>query len=235
MPTYTVRFKDEVVTRLESDAPKVRIGRSEECEIHIDNLGISRYHAVVEMKDGVRVIRDLGSHNGVYFNGKPVKTRVLNDGDVFVIGKYRLEFGGEVPGVSESKKVDTAALPSADEMGMKTFAIEPSALAHLQQSERVKGHLKREDGKTFDLRQTVTTVGKDPRCDIAVGGFFAPRVMAVIVRDERGFTLVNTAGSPSKVLANERPVPMQTRLENEHPIRFGRTRYTFHIGRPTVA
>ena len=96
------------------------------------------------------LLRDLGSHNGVYFAGKMVKSRVLNDGDVFVLGKYRLEYRGEVPGITD----DPAPAPApahamaADEGGlMRTFAIAPASVAHLRQSEQVKGHLKRDDGK----------------------------------------------------------------------------------------
>lgn len=231
MPLYTVRFKDEVVTRLESDSNLVRIGRAEECEICIDNLGISRYHCVIELKNGVRVIRDLGSHNGIYFGGKLVKTRVINDGDVFVIGKYRLEFKGEVPGFSETVDIKPGQISEQD-MAMKTFAIDPSALAHVQQAERVKGFLQRNDGKVVDLKQTLTTFGKDMRCDHRMGGLFTPRIQAVIVRDERGFFLLNTAG-PTRVEVQGRPMAMFVRLENGMQVKIGGEAFTFQSGRAT--
>ena len=232
MPVYTVRFKDEVVTRLESEADRIRIGRAEECEICIDNLGISRYHAVIELKNGVRVIRDLGSHNGVYYAGKLVKTRVLNDGDVFVIGKYRLEYRGEVPGFSETIQITPAtAQVDPQDMAMKTFAIDPSALAHIQQAERVKGFLEGIEGQVIELKQTMTTFGKDMRCDHRMSGFFTPRVLAVVVRDERGFFLLNTAHSPGKVEVQGRPMAMFVRLENGMTVKLGSERFTFRSGR----
>ncbi|MCA8921456.1 MAG: FHA domain-containing protein [Planctomycetes bacterium] len=234
MPIYTVRFKDEVVTKVDTEAPLVRIGRSEDCEVRIDNLGVSRFHAVIELKDGVRILRDLGSHNGVYFAGKMVKSRVLNDGDVFVIGKYRLEYRGEVPGITD----EPAAAPQhepvvADEAGlMRTFAIAPSSVAHLRQSEQVVGHLKRDDGKFLDLRQTITTFGKHVRCDHKVSGFFTPRILAILVRDERGFIVVNASGIPEKVLVQGRPLQMYVRLENGFKVTLGKHVYTFLSGRP---
>lgn len=230
MPVYTVKFKDEVVTRLESDSDRIRIGRAEECEICIDNLGISRYHAVIELKNGVRVIRDLGSHNGVYYAGKLVKTRVINDGDTFVIGKYRLEFKGEVPGFSETIDIKPTQ-PAEQDMAMKTFAIDPSALAHIQQAERVKGFFQAEGGKVVELKQTITTFGKDMRCDHRMGGLFAPRILAVVVRDERGFFLLNTSNSPTRVEVQGRPMAMFVRLENGMQVKLAGQVYTFQSGR----
>jgi predicted component of type VI protein secretion system len=234
MPTYKVQFKDEVICELDSEESPVRIGRSEECELRIDNLGISRFHAVIEEQGGIRVIKDLGSHNGLFFNGQPVKKRVLNDGDVFVIGKYRLEYkdddtpGGGLAADSE----DSGIGPSIDEMGMKTFAIDPGALALVQKSERVRGHLRREsDGKTIDLRQTITTFGKSIRCDYKIPGFFTPKVVAAVVRDERGFIVLNATGNPDKVKVQNRPLQMYVRLENGFQLTLGKVIYTFQSGR----
>ncbi|MEZ6183463.1 MAG: FHA domain-containing protein [Planctomycetota bacterium] len=232
MPTYTVRFKDEVVTQVETDAPLVRIGRSEDCEVRIDNLGVSRFHATIEFKDGVRIMRDLGSHNGVYFAGKMVKSRVLNDGDVFVIGKYRLEYRGDNPGITDEPAPAPAPMVPDEGGLMRTFAIAPSSVAHLRQSEQVKGHLKRDDGKFLDLRQTITTFGKHRSCDHTVAGFFMPRILAILVRDERGFIVVNATGIPEKVLVQGRPLQMYVRLENGFQITLGKHVYTFLSGRP---
>lgn len=235
MPNYVIRFKDDVVAELTSDEPKVRIGRSEECELRIDNLGISRFHAAIEEQGGVRVIKDLGSHNGVFFNGQPVKTRVLNHGDVFVIGKYRLEYtdvdkpGGGLAAESDESTVDR---PSVDEMGMKTFAIDPGALALVQKSEQIRGHLVREsDGKPVDLRQTITTFGNSLRCDYRLKGWFTPLVVAAVIRDERGFIVLNTTGKPDKVKVQGRPLQMYVRLENGFKLDFSGVAYTFRRGR----
>lgn len=235
MPTYVIRFKDDAVAELTSDAPKIRIGRSEECELRIDNLGISRLHALIELQGDVRVIKDLGSHNGVFFNGQPVKRRVLNNGDVFVIGKYRLEYtdtdkpGG---GLALDSEDSSAERPSIDEMGMKTFAIDPGALALVQRSEQILGHLRREsDGKAIDLRQTITTFGKSLRCDYRLPGWFMPAVVAAVIRDERGFILLNTTGNPEKVKVQGRPLQMYVRLENGFKLHFGKIGYTFQRGR----
>ncbi len=50
-----------------------QIGRDETCDIRITNDGISRFHAEVFLKNGQWWIRDLGSTNGTYFNGKRIE------------------------------------------------------------------------------------------------------------------------------------------------------------------
>jgi len=44
---------------------------------------VSRYHAEVWLEGGVLYVRDLGSANGTFVNGKPIGTEpvVLGDGD----------------------------------------------------------------------------------------------------------------------------------------------------------
>lgn len=51
---------------------KFRIGRSKECEVSISNAYISRVHAEVAPQDTGWIIRDLGSSNGLYYDGRRV-------------------------------------------------------------------------------------------------------------------------------------------------------------------
>lgn len=69
-----------------------RIGRSEESEIVLLDPGVSRAHAVVEIKAGAAVVRDLGSTNGTFVNGRRVEREALRDGDELRLGSTRLRF-----------------------------------------------------------------------------------------------------------------------------------------------
>ncbi|MBC7333559.1 MAG: FHA domain-containing protein [Actinobacteria bacterium] len=70
------------------DKKEFRIGRSPDSDILLDDITVSRRHAVLEKhKEGYR-ISDLGSLNGSYVNGKRVENSVLNNGDKIQIGKY---------------------------------------------------------------------------------------------------------------------------------------------------
>jgi hypothetical protein len=74
------------------DQSPTTIGRSPECAIFLDDVTVSRKHAVF-MQDGERWrLEDQGSLNGTFVNRERVETAELSDGDELQIGKYRLTF-----------------------------------------------------------------------------------------------------------------------------------------------
>src|SRR5207253_1491876 len=71
---------------------RTTIGRSPDCGIFLDDVTVSRRHAVLLDQGGTYVIRDEGSLNGIFVNRQRVEEAVLADGDEIQIGKYRLTF-----------------------------------------------------------------------------------------------------------------------------------------------
>ncbi len=102
----------DVVVRINADGPAVLIlergadagltfplgtgsttaGRNPECEIFLDDITVSRKHAVIRRIDPGYVIRDEGSLNGTYVNGDRISSANLRSGDEVLIGKFRLLF-----------------------------------------------------------------------------------------------------------------------------------------------
>jgi FHA domain/zinc-ribbon domain len=74
------------------EGERTTIGRSPDCEIFLDDVTVSRKHAVLSQRDGKFVIEDLGSLNGTFLNRHRIESAELNDGDELQIGKYRLLF-----------------------------------------------------------------------------------------------------------------------------------------------
>ena len=68
------------------------IGRSPDCPVFLDDVTVSRKHAVVRERDGHWTIEDQGSLNGTFVNRRRVESAELTDGDEIQIGKYRLTF-----------------------------------------------------------------------------------------------------------------------------------------------
>lgn len=68
------------------------IGRASDCDLRIEDSGVSRHHAEVRYSDGRVGIVDLGSTNGLTVNGKPTERVELNDGDRIDIGHSTLIF-----------------------------------------------------------------------------------------------------------------------------------------------
>jgi FHA domain/zinc-ribbon domain len=73
-------------------AERTRIGRSPECEVFLDDVTVSRHHAVLIEQDGTFVVEDEGSLNGTFVNRRRIDRARLENGDELQIGKYRLTF-----------------------------------------------------------------------------------------------------------------------------------------------
>ena len=71
---------------------RTRIGRSPDCEIFLDDVTVSRDHAVLVERDGGFSIEDQGSLNGTFVNRRRIDNQRLENGDELQIGKYRLTF-----------------------------------------------------------------------------------------------------------------------------------------------
>ena len=71
------------------DAAETKIGRDVNNEIHLDDITVSRSHALITKNDGYR-IKDLGSLNGTYLNAIAVRDAQIQSGDEIQIGKFHL-------------------------------------------------------------------------------------------------------------------------------------------------
>jgi pSer/pThr/pTyr-binding forkhead associated (FHA) protein len=71
---------------------RTSIGRSPESEIFLDDVTVSRSHAVIERNGSAFSLNDLGSLNGTYINNQSLKTAPLTCGDEIQIGKFHLIF-----------------------------------------------------------------------------------------------------------------------------------------------
>ncbi|MFE9423218.1 FHA domain-containing protein [Kitasatospora sp. NPDC006697] len=68
-------------------ARTVRIGRSHDNDLVVDDLAVSRHHAELATgPDGTQQITDLESHNGTYLNGRAVRSASMGPGDLLGIG-----------------------------------------------------------------------------------------------------------------------------------------------------
>lgn len=67
---------------------KLSIGRSETASLQVDGKGVSRYHAELYRQGPIYAIRDLGSTNGTWLNGRRVEHTPVEPGSVLRIGEW---------------------------------------------------------------------------------------------------------------------------------------------------
>ena len=75
------------------------VGRHSDSDIFLDDISVSRRHAVFTRTPEGTVVKDAGSLNGTYVNRELVDERLLRPGDEVQIGKFRLVYFASSQGV----------------------------------------------------------------------------------------------------------------------------------------
>lgn len=225
----TVILSGQAYQRIELEKfQKLRVGRGEDCEVHLDNAAVSRYHCEIIRKDDLLRLRDLGSQNGTQLNGVRVDNHSLKNGDVITIGKFTIDVQ-VVGGRKASKRADRAP------HGKMTVEGDEESLARARHEgeTRLRGYLAYEADteRTINLEKMYTLFGADAEADVPVGGWFAPRLAAVLIREEFGFRLIDLSPKGNAVRVNGTRAS-DVRLSSNDTLQVRRLRLRFHHGRP---
>jgi pSer/pThr/pTyr-binding forkhead associated (FHA) protein len=74
------------------DHDRMTIGRRPDSDVFLDDVTVSRDHALVVRRGEEFHLDDLGSLNGTYVNRRRIESHHLADGDELQVGKYKLTF-----------------------------------------------------------------------------------------------------------------------------------------------
>ena len=75
---------------LEGD--RMTVGRRPDSDVFLDDVTVSRDHALVVKRGGDFYLDDLGSLNGTYVNRRRIESHKLQHGDELQVGKYKLTY-----------------------------------------------------------------------------------------------------------------------------------------------
>jgi pSer/pThr/pTyr-binding forkhead associated (FHA) protein len=69
------------------------IGRGKQSsDLTLKDPNVSRQHAMIEFQNGVYFMVDMGSTNGVEYNGQRIARKQITEGDVFRICDHDIQF-----------------------------------------------------------------------------------------------------------------------------------------------
>ncbi|MHC4469612.1 MAG: FHA domain-containing protein [Planctomycetota bacterium] len=226
----TLNFAGKSIRKFNFDKDSICIGRDPDCEIAIDNIGVSRKHATIETANGEYILTDLKSHNGTFVKGARIYHHQLRDGDEFFIGKYSLNF--ESLDVTEDTE-PPPELQGGSNMQDLTFRLDRGEIERIMGSSatgnvpKLAQFAPEKEKQTFKLEEAYALVGKHPEAPIRYTGFRAPEYVAILVRDEKWFH-VQSLSSKVPLIVNGKKVTRH-QLADGDMIQLGKRKYRFAL------
>ncbi len=239
MAKLSLMFDAKLVKEVPIGARPVRIGRSPDNDLVVDNLAVSNDHARVYFESGRLVVEDRGSLNGTFVNDLRIERATLHDGDSIWIGKHHIKvdatgdaplpYGSprkqSAPLINETMVLDTKVrrdmLSQAAAMGERT----QFAAGRLQVPTIVVLGGKT-DAKEYVLANKLTTIGKSPMATIKLRGWFKPQMAAQINQRDDGYYVGPGDKTP---LLNGVAIPGPTRLKDGDLLEVSGVRLNFIV------
>src|SRR4051812_40262824 len=92
LPSLFVIHGRDQGTRYWLDGTTVTLGRGTTNAVQLHDTEVSREHAEISRRGAAHFIRDLGSSNGTFINGEPIKEHELKSGEQVQLGRTVLMF-----------------------------------------------------------------------------------------------------------------------------------------------
>lgn len=138
---------------------EITIGRVEGNTIRLTEQNVSRRHARLTLRNGVLSIEDLGSYNGTSLNGSALSgVSALKDGDVILIGDYRL--GIQEEKVAQAEPSGSPAAASAAPAPAPASAVAPVVQENLEGQPTIPVSTMAAQNALGDMAARLVVVGR---------------------------------------------------------------------------
>ena len=229
-PVVSLQFKDKEIDHWVFDRPQFKIGRTPDNDIVIDNLAVSRLHAVLEEEKGNYYIRDCDSLNGTLVNNQKIGRARLENGDEVCIGKHTIAFrrqGGQAVPVGETiQGFDQTMIINTVAGAVHIPQDHPQMASGRARSKAPRLIIKTEYGdRVIELKNDSLSIGSDLESDVIVEGMFVAKKHAEIVREEDRVVLRHLRGL-RKVSVSGKTV-REVELKNNDEIKIAKEEFIF--------
>lgn len=196
MAKITVYFGNDIQSERTLDKPELKIGRAIDCDIVVDNLGVSRHHCTIVQDDTKWVVVDGGSNNGTFVNGGKINRHTLQNNDRVVLGKHSLVFDSHGQADDASSAGRKASAGMGGEMTMFVDQAQLAKMARPGADARRMALVLSQGGRdvVVPLVKEETTLGKGPGADLPARGFLVKPIQAKVVKSSTGHRLVALGG-----------------------------------------
>jgi pSer/pThr/pTyr-binding forkhead associated (FHA) protein len=230
MPILTLKFKEMTIREYRLDKEQnLTIGRREGNDVIIENLAVSGHHAKIDSVGEGFILTDLKSKNGTFVNNEAIASHWLKAGDIVTIGKHNLVFDyaeGEDRPAEEGAMEQTMALDTDQYREMVTeVAPEVTGVPPQKESVGVLSFLSGGEGEV-ELSKKLTKIGKDPSCDLVVGGIMVGKTAVTVSKRPTGYYL-SYVGGLAKPKVNGETIKESIRLREFDKIELGSSRMEF--------
>lgn len=183
-PHLILMIGEKEIQRIPLTTGKIVLGRDPGCDLIIDNLSVSRRHAIIELGDGVCTVKDLGSKNGTLFQGKRIDGKIiLKDTQEISVGKHVIKYLNRATNLES--KMDMGWLD-------RTVFVQPGQLTPAQSSS--KEATITAGGKLYSVKQSPFTIGASEKADLVLEGKGIKPTHALLEKDSSGQWWINHKG-----------------------------------------
>jgi pSer/pThr/pTyr-binding forkhead associated (FHA) protein len=224
-PKIILKLNESVLKEVEIKQDQFTIGRKADNDLVIDNSAVSGRHARLIKVHGVYFLEDVGSTNGTFVNDSRVDRQQLHDTDVVMIGKHRLIFRDEVH--NGSNRMSDEFNDPDKTMVLKSHKTPDSSQA-APKIGVVQIILGRTDLHEYQLTSKLTIIGSQENASIKLGGWFAPKIAAMIGR--RGESYYVSASEEVKTIrVNNQVVKGQADLKDGDLLEIAKVKMYFYV------
>jgi pSer/pThr/pTyr-binding forkhead associated (FHA) protein len=212
MPSLIVRIGGTAPWEVPLDRSECTVGRSEDCDLPLEDDGVSRQHATFHVAGSKVTVEDLDSRNGTFVEGERVERRALKPGDRVRLGpNVELELVGDVEKARRARSSraarsrHAAPAPSGGFLMRTEWTLipeEPGGRSH-----------------PIPLRARVITVGRKGSANLALEDESVSRLHARFDR-EHDALFVTDLKSRNGTFVNDEPA-MRAPLEDGDIVTFG--------------
>lgn len=240
MPKLLLKFSGMVLKDIPLDKPQVTIGRKMDNDVVIDNLAVSGHHARVVEENGTYFVEDTGSTNGTFVNEAKIQKQRLQPGDQIRVGKHVLVYEDETATVKPPPAPANVLDGDATVLAPPLTDTRKSKLAAAAADDALPGGkigvllvvAGQTDKNEYKLPARVSIIGSEETAVVKLTGWFAPKVAALISRNETAY-VISLSEESKKILVNGAPVQGRCDLKDGDLIEVASVKMYFYLRHPT--